>query len=150
VPERPAHPVVGVGAVVVRAGKVLLIKRGKAPLQGRWVIPGGRVELGETLEDAVIREVREETGLSVRPRGVVLVFDHIDRVADRVSYHYVIVDYLCEDAGGDPVAGSDAEAAVFVRPDELEAYDVPPLARDLIRRVFEGLRDGLDPGRMLK
>jgi 8-oxo-dGTP diphosphatase len=148
--DRPAHPVAGVGAVVVRDGKVLLIKRGKEPLKGRWVIPGGTVELGEALEEAVVREVREETGLTVRPREVVLVFDHIDRVAGVVSHHYVIVDYLCDDGGGEPVAGSDAQAAAFVGADEIEKLDVPPRALELVRRVLDSLRNGADPGRMLK
>jgi 8-oxo-dGTP diphosphatase len=123
-----------VGGVVVRDGKVLLIRRGKEPLKGRWVIPGGTVELGETLEQAVAREVREETGIEVRPREVVLVFDRIERDGDRVLYHYVIVDYLCEDLGGAVQAGSDAMEAAFVGARELERYDIPPAALDLVRR----------------
>src|SRR5436305_512602 len=90
-----AHPVVGVGAVVIHGGEVLLIRRGKEPLKGRWLIPGGTVELGETLEEAVVREVREETGLEVRPDEVVLVFDRIERQGPVVSRHFVIVDYRC-------------------------------------------------------
>src|SRR6185436_6793024 len=95
----PQQPVVGVGAVVFDGDRVLLVKRGKEPLRGRWLIPGGTVELGETLTDAVVREVREETGLIVRPSEVVLVFDRIDRDETGVRYHYVIVDYLCELVG---------------------------------------------------
>ena len=87
---------VGVGAVVIHEGRVLLIRRGKEPLRGRWVVPGGTVELGETLEDAVVREVQEETGLTVAPREVVTVFDRIERDGEAVRYHYVIVDYLCD------------------------------------------------------
>jgi 8-oxo-dGTP diphosphatase len=128
--------VVGVGGVVVRDGKVLLIRRGKEPLKGRWVIPGGTVELGETLEQAVAREMREETGIEVRPREVVLVFDRIERDGDRVLYHYVVVDYLCEDLGGSLQAGSDAAEAAFVGPAELERYDLPPAALDLVRRFL--------------
>jgi 8-oxo-dGTP diphosphatase len=126
-----------VGGVVVRDGKVLLIRRGKEPLKGRWVIPGGTVELGETLEQAVVREVREETGIDVRAREVVLVFDRIERDGgDRVLYHYVIVDYLCEDLGGPLQAGSDAAEAAFVGGPDLERYDIPPAALDLVRRFL--------------
>src|SRR5687767_9475682 len=120
------RPVVGVGGVVLRDGKVLLIQRGKEPLKGRWVIPGGTVEVGETLEEAVAREVREETGIEVRAREVVLVFDRIERSGNEVLYHYVIIDYLCEDLGGRLQAGSDAQDAVFAGSDELARYDIPP------------------------
>ena len=91
----PAAPVVGVGGVVVRDGRVLLIRRGKPPLYGRWVVPGGTVELGETLEEALVREMEEETSLRVEPIEVLTVFDRIEREGERVVYHYVIVDYLC-------------------------------------------------------
>ena len=131
-----SHPVVGVGAVVVHDGRVLLIRRGKEPLKGRWLIPGGTVELGETLEEAVVREVQEETGLRVLPREVVLVFDRIERAGDAIAYHYVIVDYRCDLVGGELVAGSDAEAAAFVDPPDLPRYDVPEQALALIRRVL--------------
>jgi 8-oxo-dGTP diphosphatase len=133
------RPVVGVGGVVVRDGKVLLIRRGKEPLKGRWVIPGGTVELGETLQEAVVREVREETGIEVRAREVVLVFDRIERAAGTVAYHYVIVDYLCDDLGGTLQAGSDADDAAFVSPDELDAYDPPPLVRELLAKAWKVL-----------
>ena len=96
-----SSPAVGVGAVIVHEGRAVLIQRGKEPLRGRWVIPGGTVELGETLEQAVVREVLEETGLRVRPAGVVLVFDRILRDESGVRYHYVIIDYRCEYAGGE-------------------------------------------------
>ena len=103
-------PRVGVGAVVIHEGRVVLIRRGKDPLRGRWVIPGGTVEAGETLHEALVREVQEETGLTVRPRDVVLVFDRILREDGELRYHYVIVDYLCEYVSGTPCAGTDAEA----------------------------------------
>jgi 8-oxo-dGTP diphosphatase len=93
---RPDRPYVGVGGVVVMGGRIVLIRRGKQPLLGRWVIPGGTVELGETLHEAVIREMQEETGLVVRPREVVLVFDRIQRDGTAVDYHYVVIDYLCD------------------------------------------------------
>ena len=123
---------------MLRDGKILLIRRGKEPLKGRWVIPGGTVELGETLEEAVAREVREETGIEVRPREVLLVFDRIERQGPDVLYHYVIVDYLCDDLGGDLQAASDAQEAAFVARSDLDAYDLPPLARELVDKVLGG------------
>ena len=124
------------GGVVLIDGRVLLIRRGKEPLRGRWVIPGGTVELGETLQEALVREVQEETAVTVRPREVVLVFDRIHREGDAVTYHYVIVDYLCDYVSGEPRAGSDAEAIALVAPEELERYDLPPQALDLVLDVF--------------
>lgn len=134
---RPARPVVGVGAVVVRDGHVLLIRRGKEPLRGRWLVPGGTVEWGETLEAAVAREVLEETGLVVRPREVVAVLDRIHREEAEILYHFVIVDYLCDWVSGTVRAGSDAEDAAFVPVAELGAYDLPDKALEV---VAEGLR----------
>jgi 8-oxo-dGTP diphosphatase len=133
---RPDRPFVGVGGVVLMGGRVVLIRRGKEPLRGRWVIPGGTVELGETLQEAVIREMQEETGLVVRPREVVLVFDRIQRDGTAVEYHYVIIDYLCDYVSGDLRAGSDADEVALVGRDEMEAYDLPPQARDLVLDVF--------------
>jgi mutator protein MutT len=139
---------VGVGAVVLHEGRVLLIRRGKEPLRGRWLIPGGTVELGETLEQAIVREVREETGIVVRPREVVLVFDRIHREAGEVRYHYVVIDYLCEYLSGEPHAGSDAEAAAFVPEAELPGYDIPDQALELLRNAFAAAR--VDATRQLK
>lgn len=140
----PSRPIVGVGAVVLHEGRVLLIRRGKAPLRGRWVIPGGTVELGETLVDALVREVREETGLDVRPVEILTVFDRIDRDdRGRVVHHFVIVDYLCEYLAGEVSSGSDAEDALFAAPDELPAYDLPEKAREVVEDAFGRARDGL-------
>lgn len=132
----PGQPRVGVGAVVIHEGRVVLIRRGKEPLRGRWVIPGGTVEPGETLHEALVREVREETGLTVRPREVVLVFDRIHKEAGEVRYHYVIIDYACDYVSGAPAAGTDAEAVALVRPEDLPAYDVPEQALRLIQEAF--------------
>jgi mutator protein MutT len=147
---RPDRPCVGVGAVLIHEGRVLLIRRGKEPLRGRWVVPGGTVELGETLEQALVREVQEETGLVVRPRQVVTVFDRIQREADRVDYHYVIVDYLCDYVAGEARAGSDAEAVALVAEADLAEYDLPEKALEVVtdgfRRVESERRDGLAPG----
>jgi 8-oxo-dGTP diphosphatase len=133
---RPHRPFVGVGGVILVDGRVVLIRRGKEPLRGRWVIPGGTVELGETLHEAVVREVEEETGLVVRPREVVLVFDRIHRDGGIVEYHYVIIDYLCDYVSGEPRAGSDADEVALVARADLDAYDLPPQARDLVLDVW--------------
>jgi mutator protein MutT len=127
-----AGPRVGVGAVVVHEGRVVLIRRGKEPMYGRWIVPGGTVELGETLEEACVRELREETGLDVRPLELLTVFDRIDRHGDDVRYHYVIVDYLCSWQGGELQAGSDALEAAWASRDELKDYDLPPKALEVI------------------
>jgi 8-oxo-dGTP diphosphatase len=134
--SRPGRPVVGVGAVVIHRGRVLLVRRGKEPLRGRWVIPGGTVELGETLEEALVREVREETGLTVRPRERVWVVDRIERERGGVRSHYVIVDYLCRYVSGTPRAGSDAEAVALVSPEDLPSYDLPGKALEVVQDAF--------------
>jgi ADP-ribose pyrophosphatase len=128
--------VIGVGAVVVHEGCALLVRRGKPPLRGRWVVPGGTVELGETLEAAVAREVLEETGIVVRPLDVVKVFDAIERDEAGVRFHYVVVDYRCAFVSGAPRAGSDAEAAAWVAGGDLGSYDLPPLALELVRSAL--------------
>ena len=128
------------GAVVIHSGRVLLVRRGKEPLRGRWLVPGGTVELGETLEEAVVREVREETGVTVRPRGVALVFDRIQRDGQGCLYHYVIVDYTCDYVDGALRAGDDAADVAFVPEAELPYYDVPADALRLIQDAFRESR----------
>jgi 8-oxo-dGTP diphosphatase len=140
----PSRPIVGVGAVVVLDGRVLLIKRGKEPLKGCWTLPGGTVELGETLEEAVVRELQEETGLLVAPREMLAVFDRIQRESGRIAYHYVIVDYLCERIGGELRAGSDAQEVALAAPSDFDGYALPDKAREL---ALEGLRRSGAPDR---
>jgi 8-oxo-dGTP diphosphatase len=123
--------------VVVRAGKVVLIRRGKPPLKGRWTVPGGTVELGESLSQALVREVREETGLVVRPGPALALLDHIRRERGRVRYHFVIVDFLCRHVSGAGQAGSDAVALAWVAPAHLAAYH---LTCDLLHVIRAGLR----------
>lgn len=141
-PAPPIAPVVGVGGVAVHEGRVALIRRSNPPLEGRWSVPGGRVELGEGLEQALVREMLEETGLEVRPIELLTVFDRIVRRDERVLYHYVIVDYLCELVQGSLQAGSDAAAAAWVAEDELERYDLPSPALDVVRTAFRAVRRG--------
>jgi mutator protein MutT len=129
----PAQPVVGVGAVILDRDRVLLVKRGHPPLKGEWSLPGGTVELGETLEAAVAREVLEETGLEVSVGQVVEVLDRVDRAPDgRIEYHFVIVDYACTVRGGSIASGSDAEDARWVPIRELPAYRLTAKASAVI------------------
>jgi len=132
--DYPDHPVVGVGAVIIRDGKALIVKRAHEPRKGEWSLPGGRVELGETLIDATRREMREETGLDVEVGPVVEVFDRVHMREGRVQYHFVIVDYLCRCLGGDLCAGDDAEDAAWVTADELDSFGVNEHAARVIRK----------------
>ena len=134
----PARPIVGVGAVILQEGEVLLVKRRYEPLADRWSLPGGTVELGETLEGAVAREMLEETGLEVQVGPVIEVFDRILYDAEqRVEYHFVLVDYLCWPSGGRLAAGSDVADARFVAPDDLHQYDLTDKAQAVITRAFQ-------------
>ncbi len=116
----------------MRDGRALLIRRGKEPLYGRWSVPGGRVELGESLEQALGREMEEETGLVVAPVEILAVFDRIERDQAGVLYHFVIVDYLCRWLSGEAVAASDALEAAWAAPGELPAYDLPAKALEVV------------------
>jgi len=116
--EFPEAPLAGVGAVIVDQGRVLLIERGTEPMKGRWSIPGGLIELGENLLDAVRREVREETNLEVEPLELVDLVDRIHRVETGVRYHFVIADYLCRVGSGEARAGSDAAAICWATAEE--------------------------------
>ena len=136
--QYPERPIVGVGAVIVEAGKVLLVKRRYEPLAGRWSIPGGTLELGETLEDGVARELREETGLDIEVGPVIEVFDRIILDPERrVRYHFVLVDYLCRVAGGRLDAGTDAAAVVIADAAHLAPFDLTQKALDVIARGME-------------
>jgi 8-oxo-dGTP diphosphatase len=128
-----------VGAVILDGDRVLLIQRGQEPLKGEWSLPGGAVELGETLEEALVREVREETSLDVAVGPVVEVFDSIRRDAGgRAEYHYIIIDYACRVRGGTPTVaahGSDAADVRWVPLTELERYRVTGTAIAVIRKA---------------
>ena len=132
----PDRPVVGVGAVVLDGERVLLIKRGHAPLKGQWSLPGGGVETGETLEQAVAREVLEETGLTVEVGPIVEVLDRISRDADgRVEHHFVLVDFVCRNNGGMLRGASDAEDAAWVALPDLGRYEVAPVTISVIQKA---------------
>jgi 8-oxo-dGTP diphosphatase len=132
--EYPPQPVVGVGAVIVHDGKALIVKRAHDPRKGEWSLPGGRVELGESLVEATKREMREETGLAVEVGDIVEVFDRIHREGERVRYHFVIVDFLCTVAGGALCAGDDAEDVAWVDGAEAERFGVNEHALRVLRR----------------
>lgn len=135
---RGGGPVVGVGAVIVDTARVVLVKRAHEPLKGEWSLPGGTVELGETLEAAVAREVHEETGLTIDVGPVIEVFDRVRLAADGgVEHHYVIVDYLCHVRGGQLEHGSDADDARWVGLDDLDAYRLTEKAMKVIDKAIK-------------
>jgi ADP-ribose pyrophosphatase YjhB (NUDIX family) len=134
--QYPAQPIVGVGAVILQDGKVVLVKRKYEPLAGQWSLPGGRLELGETLEAGLSREMLEETGLVVEVGPVVDVFDRILLDPERrVRYHYVLIDYLCRPVGGALRHGSDVAATELVHPNDLERYRLTPKATTVIEKA---------------
>ena len=133
----PSRPIVGVGAVILHDGKVVLVKRRHEPLAGQWSLPGGTLELGETLEAGVAREMLEETGLVVDVGPVIEVFDRILLDEDRkVRYHFVLVDYLCRPIAGDLRSDSDVSDVVLADPSALDGYHLAPKARDVIDRAL--------------
>ncbi len=141
--EYPDQPVVGVGGVVISGNRALLIRRGSEPLKGEWSIPGGTLELGETLEEGVRRELHEETGLEVRVLELIEVFERIfperqgkPDEARRPQFHFVIVDYLCETLNGEPRPGSDVTEIAFASEEELPRYNLTPAATRVLRKAF--------------
>jgi 8-oxo-dGTP diphosphatase len=142
--EYPDRPVVGVGGVVIENGRALLIRRGSEPLLGEWSIPGGTLELGESLQQGVARELLEETGLEVQVLDMIEAFDRIflDPAAanaenrTRPKYHYVIVDYLCERLAGEAQAGSDVTDIAYAAEGELERFHLTTTATRVLHRAF--------------
>jgi ADP-ribose pyrophosphatase YjhB (NUDIX family) len=149
--EFSERPVVGVGGVVIEDGRALLVRRGSEPLKGQWSIPGGTLELGETLAQGVVRELREETGLEVRVLDLIEVFERIfpeggpagglsaaqrGAASPRPRYHFVVIDYLCERSGGELRAGSDVTEVALVREDELSNYRLTEAATRVLRKAF--------------
>jgi len=133
----PERPILGVGAIIEEGGRVLLVERGKEPVKGVWSLPGGVVEVGEYLKDAVCREVREETGLEVEPVRVAEVFERIMPGPDgRPEYHYVLIDYLCKITGGILSPASDAARAEWVPRAELPSYRITEGTLAVIERVL--------------
>lgn len=134
--EYPSHPRVGVAAVVLRDEQVLLVQRGREPGKGSWGLPGGMLELGETLAEGTRREVQEECGVDVAVGPLVALFEPMQRDEDgRLRFHYVVVDYLARYVDGEPRPGDDADDARWV---ELSALDQLPMraeTREVIRKA---------------
>jgi len=131
--DYPDLPLVGVGAVIVREGRVVIVQRGTEPLKGQWSIPGGALEVGETLRQCAVREAKEETGLEIEAGEVLEVFDAIYRETDgRIQYHYVLIDFVCRMVGGELKAGGDAVQAKWVTWEDLAEYQMAETARRVI------------------
>lgn len=137
----PKRPLVGVGAIILRRDRILMAQRGKQPLKGWWSLPGGALEIGESLKDAVCREVREETGLEIRPLGVFEIFERILRDASGApEYHYVLIDYLCRVTGGNLCAGDDVCNVEWVRRRNLPTLEITEGTLAVIERAFDNRR----------
>ena len=134
--EYPENPQVAVGAIVIKDGRVLLVKRSQPPSEGLWAIPGGRGELGETLQQAAEREIVEETGLTIRAGDPVYTFDVIERDdAGRIRFHYVIVDLMADYISGELNASDDASEARWVTPEELDGLSVSESTKEVLKDV---------------
>ena len=136
--EFPQAPLIGVGAVIVQDGRVLLVQRGRDPMKGQWTLPGGVLEVGESLVEGVIREVREETGLDVEVLELVELLDRIHREDGRVRFHYVIADYLCRVTGGELHAASDADAVRWIERAEWNSHSALKIDPITTRVIEEG------------
>ena len=126
-------PIVGVGAVVIHEDRVLLVKRGQAPFQGKWCIPGGKVRYGETLQQAAEREIEEETGITIKAGEPVYVFDTIDTDSGEQSYHYVVIDLQADYISGDPQARDDVLDAAWFGKDDIDQEKVQELTRNFLK-----------------
>jgi 8-oxo-dGTP diphosphatase len=136
--EYPDQPLVGVGAIIIEAGSVVLVKRGHPPLAGEWSIPGGVLEVGETLREAAVREALEETGLTVEPGDLLGVFDRVLRDdGGRTKYHYVLIDFLCRRIAGEPHAAGDAVEARWFTREEVAKLSLARDTTEVIRIGFE-------------
>ena len=133
----PERPIVGVGAIVLDGDRVLLVKRAHEPLKGEWSVPGGAVDVGETLEEAIRREVREETCLDIEVGPIVDVLDRIRYDPDgRVKFHYVLVDFVCRPVGGTLQCASDAEEATWAERGDLGRYGVADATISVIDKAI--------------
>ena len=142
----PDLPRVAVGAVVLKDNRVLLVRRAKPPAQGLWAIPGGSVELGETLQQAAEREILEETGITIQANKTVYTFDLIEKDENnRIRFHYVIVDLMADYISGKPLPGDDADEVRWVSSEELKNLDVNPRTLTVLNSVFGFFPKDSDP-----
>jgi 8-oxo-dGTP diphosphatase len=142
----PDLPRVAVGAVVLKDNRVLLVRRAKPPAQGLWAIPGGSVELGETLQQATEREILEETGITIQAKKPVYTFDLIEKDENnRIRFHYVIVDLMADYISGKPLPGDDADEVRWVSSEELKNLDVNPRTLTVLNSVFGFFSEVSDP-----
>jgi len=133
----PARPILGVGALIFDGDRILLVERGKEPLKGYWSLPGGVLEVGETLEEGLRREVREETGLLVEPAAMLEIFERIIRdVQGAPEYHYVLIDYICPVTGGVLCAADDVSRVEWVPRDRLAEYRITTGTLPVIEKGF--------------
>jgi len=139
--DYPDRPLLGVGAVIVKNEQVLVVCRANPPLQGQWSIPGGLVDSGETIKEAVIREIREETSLTIEPLELLEVFERILRDANsRVQYHFVVIDYLCRIVSGEPHAGTDVSETRWASFEELNGLGITSETTSVIRKGLNAAR----------
>ena len=138
----PQRPIIGVGAIMLKRDRILMAQRGKEPLKGSWSLPGGALETGESLADGVRREVREETGLDIRPLGVLEIFERIMRDASGApEYHYVLIDYMCRIVGGTLAPGDDVCAVEWVRRRDLPKLQITEGTLAVIEKAFRERRE---------
>lgn len=142
--EYPERPVIAVGGVVISGARVLLIRRGQPPLEGRWSIPGGLLELGETIAQAIARELMEEAEVQVRALELIEIYEKVLRLPNQPpQYHFVILDYLCELKGGTAQAGTDVTEVAWAAEQDLERFDLTIAARRVVKRAFAMSRERL-------
>ena len=136
--QYPDRPILGVGALIFRGDCILLVERGKEPLKGYWSLPGGVVEIGETLEQAIRREVREETNLEIEILDVLEIFERIMLDGKgRPEYHYVLIDYLCRATADDARPASDVAQVAWVRREDLHRYHITEGTPTVIQKGFD-------------
>lgn len=131
--SRISNPIPAIAAIILRGDEILLIKRGAEPNIGKWSVPGGSIELGETLEEAVRREVREEIGLEIKVGKLAGVSDLIVKESGAIAFHYVLIDYFATVESGEPIAASDAVDCRWERLDKISECDVTPSLLDRLR-----------------
>ncbi len=140
--QYPERPIIAVGGVVVSGARALLIRRAQPPLEGRWSIPGGILELGETIAQAIERELMEETRVQVLPLELIEIYEKVLRLPNQPpQYHFVILDYLCELKGGNAQAGSDVTEVAWSTEDELDRFNLTTEARRVVKRAFAMARE---------